>query len=290
MAMIRTTASRPAIATTTANPSQPKQGQPNYGYTDLNDKDLDKAFNDARQREFASNMGGMGQGFVSQSQLITYEQNRRKREQEDKFNLDKLSPIPAPKRDPRVIALMNSQRDLAKRFRAGMGENIESEYGEFQRDRSRELAGEREAIDGSFNRRGLLRSGMREGASVDAGAQATKDLYSKRLEIGDRYRETADQLDDEPLQTEIALAGGAGNVGQTANAANQEFQKLVLENRQNRQNALESAFGAGGYFLGAAAAGGGAKSPYASPGAWSPGAVENSGAYNPFMDYYMGAQ
>lgn len=233
-----------------------------------------------------SNRYSLEYGF---SQGAGQELARRRNEAAQKAEAEKFAPIPPPKRDPRIAALMKSQRDLAKRFREQMPGAIEGEYGEFQRDRSRALQGEREQIDASFNRRGLLNSGLRQGVSGDAGERATGDLITARQAIGQRYRDTADALDDEPLNLEIALAGGNAQIGQAVGQAQQEFQNLVIQNRMNRQNALESAFQSGGYFLGTALGLGSGGSNYAGAKDWVPGS-NSADSYNPFYDYmYEGA-
>lgn len=141
--------------------------------------------------------------------------------------------------------LNNKQIQQAQDFRANMPQMEQDLGSAYERQARRGLAQNIQGINANASRRGLLYSGLRQGAEAGAQAKAAGDVAQKRYEINQGLEQNAQGLE----------SGSASNIFSSYKNDIQnadDSYNLALQQMQSRNNLLTGLFGgigaaAGGY-------------------------------------------
>lgn len=120
-------------------------------------------------------------------------------------NADDPAKLMPPPIDPRLGALRDQQLNQAKDFRAGLPQYQENQFNAAADASRRQLAGDISGVRKSANQRGMLYSGLRQGAEAAAGGNAAAALAKRRVAINQESGERADALDNQALQSGMAV-------------------------------------------------------------------------------------
>ena len=154
-------------------------------------------------------------------------------------------PPDPPPEDPRLKEIRERQINQAKDYRANMANEKDSQAKIAQDETRRNLATRMAGINTEANHRGLLYSGLKQGAQYGAQGDAAADLASKTSKINAGVETRAQSLDSQAL---TGAYQGAQNQGQMSDINMQR----ALQERQARSGALGSLIGAGGMLAGSA--------------------------------------
>lgn len=149
------------------------------------------------------------------------------------------SDMPPPV-DPRLAQMRDQQLQQAKSFRTELPTYKDSQFNAAADASRRALAGEVAGVRRSANSRGLLYSGLRQGAEAAASGNAAAALAKRRVAINQESNDRADALDNQALQSGLAIQGLEQNRLDTA------YDRAL--GRQKAKAAAQSSFasGAGG--------------------------------------------
>jgi len=145
--------------------------------------------------------------------------------------------------------LAKQQQDYAKQFRANIGGYEQQAFNPIEQQAKVGLARQMGQIKTSANRRGLLYSGLRQGAEADAQSQTAQALQNKRAEINQSFGGAADQFDQQALKAGLDIQAGQ-------QAIQDILYNRALANYQGRNAAIGSGLGAIGTIGGKLLAGG----------------------------------
>lgn len=154
--------------------------------------------------------------------------------------------VKTPTQDPRYSAdVYEGQRKLAKDFRANLPQYQNTLFNNAAKESRQNLAKSLVDTKKSYNSRGLLRSGMRQGAELGQRGQAAYDLNKRAMEINSGLSDTADMLEDAYTNTGLGTAGvSAGSGGLLTGYENS------LNNYLNEQNLYQRLYGSIGGGIG----------------------------------------
>lgn len=110
-----------------------------------------------------------------------------------------------------------------------------------------ELAQRQAGLRGQYNQRGLLYSGLRQGAESQA-AQETGSNYARLLAQRNKL------LEDQARDYEMAGIASGFNLNRAENEAEKQRYNIAMGEAQNRANQMSGIFGVGGSLLGLALA------------------------------------
>ena len=158
-------------------------------------------------------------------------------------------PPAPPAEDPRLKEIRERQINQAKDYRANMANEKDSQAKIAQDETRRNLATRMAGINTEANHRGLLYSGLKQGAQYGAQGDAAADLASKTSKINEGVENRAQALDSQAL---TGAYQGAQNQGQMSDINMQR----ALQERQARSGAISSLSGAIGTGIGLATRGG----------------------------------
>lgn len=145
----------------------------------------------------------------------------------------------APPVDPQILAMQKQAQDRAKAFRDNMG-NVRKEQEGLAEEQARSgLATKIAGNKASFAGRGLLYSGMKQGADVDAATESSANLAQQKVGIGQALESQAQDLENQALGAGMSVAGLQSQA---------LTQKMAFEQakQQQRGAVLGSLFGAAG--------------------------------------------
>lgn len=114
-----------------------------------------------------------------------------------------------PYQNPNLQASLSRQLAKSKEFRANIPQMSDKLYADYSTGARQNLAANLKDVDKDFNRRGLLKSGMRTGAQYGAQAANTNDLATARAKINSGLLDRAEQMDTGVYNT----AGNIANTG-----------------------------------------------------------------------------
>ena len=163
----------------------------------------------------------------------------------DKFTNPGESKVQAPTIDPRLEKLQKSREKEAKSFRKQLPQLEKEQQASASDAARRDLASKMSGIKEGANARGLLYSGLRQGAESAAAQESASNLAAQKAAINARLQGQAKALD------EAALSGQIGIQGLQSQQADINLQD-ELARRQARTQGLAGLFGAGGQLGGAA--------------------------------------
>ncbi len=128
----------------------------------------------------------------------------------------KISGAVAPTDDPRLKQIQGTQQAAAKNFRQNIPNYSDTLYNSYAGQAKAGLAKNIQNTRANYNSRGLLRSGMRQGAELGQQANTANDLVNARGQINQGLLSTADQMDTNSFNTSGAIAGMGANLGGSA--------------------------------------------------------------------------
>lgn len=166
--------------------------------------------------------------------------------------------VSLPADNSNLDAAQTRQTNSARSYRDSIPARGEAMYSQYASQAKRQLAQNLKDVDKDYNRRGLLRSGMRTGAQYGQQAATANDLAGARSSINAGLLTNADQLDSNAYNT----ANGNANLGITGlGSAMLEGEQTKLDKQQadaaSQQQIWNTLFKTGG-----AVAGGFAKPNY----------------------------
>lgn len=145
-------------------------------------------------------------------------------------------------------APLRAQQQMSKDFDAQSGAMKDNAFQGVAGAERRRLAGDISGIRAGASSRGLLHSGMRQGAEAGARANSDISLANSRMGINNAVNEQSQKLKEAPI------AGGLNVAGIENNIANQAMSQAIsnMQNRQSSMSGLGSALGsaAGTYIAG----------------------------------------
>lgn len=149
--------------------------------------------------------------------------------------------------DPRLKEISQRQLKTAQDYRTN-SENLKGQQGRQAGEGSRQnLAKSMTGINQNTNARGLLYSGVRQGAQQAAASDESARLAAQRSQINQQIEDQANQLDTSALNS-------AYSVQSMQQQMNDAAYKQALLNKQNEFSALGSAGKMFGSLVGSAAA------------------------------------
>lgn len=119
--------------------------------------------------------------------------------------------VETPYQNPNLQSTIDRQVSSAKNFRDTMGSTSDRMYSQYESQARRNLAQNLKDVDKDYNRRGLLRSGMRMGAQYGQQASTLNDLARARQSINSGLLDTAGKLDTGAYTTAAQTAGTGYN-------------------------------------------------------------------------------
>ncbi len=112
-----------------------------------------------------------------------------------------------PQIDPRIINIRDQQLKQATDFRNNLG-NYKQAQGTAATDNARRsLASDLSGVTASTNKRGLLYSGLRQGAEAGERAKVGAALNQRQYDIGQSADTQANALDAKALQSGMSVQG-----------------------------------------------------------------------------------
>lgn len=158
-----------------------------------------------------------------------------------------------PGADTDLGNVYQQQRKVAKSYRDSIPQQSDEQYNSYSKGARMELAKSIKDTRADFNRRGLLRSGMRQGTELGKQANSVADLASARAKINAGLLDNADQLDTAAFNTAGNLAGQGAGLGDTATSGLKNWATNDLATAMNNQTMLGGlaqgvGSGLGGYF------------------------------------------
>jgi hypothetical protein len=151
-----------------------------------------------------------------------------------------------------LLEIMKDQIGRSEDYRNKIGETGDALSHQYNQQAKSRLARSIKDVRGGFNRRGLLRSGMRMGAESGARASSASDMDAYRLNLNRQLLGNANQMDTNALNSGLLYAGAAPSLGSGALAG----QQINLDNQISDQRAQQSLYG--GLFSGIGSATGAA--------------------------------
>ncbi len=162
--------------------------------------------------------------------------------------LTKPPDAPAPPgMDPRLAAIRDKQIKEATDFRQNLDSEKDATYRGVESASRDQLSGDLSQIGKNYNKRGLLYSGMREGAESGAMANRAAGLAEARSGINRSLEEQADQMEKQALTGGMDYWQGAKSIQDSA--FNEAMGKMA-----SRRAVLGGLGSAGGAIGGAAIA------------------------------------
>lgn len=125
----------------------------------------------------------------------------------------------------------------ANSFRQGLPQYKEALGAQAQDQGTRELQGQTSGINRNMNQRGLLYSGLNQGAQAGAGSAYASALAKRRSQINEQSDSIADQMDQRSIDA------GFQEQQLRAAAAKAAYEQQV-QNKQNEDKSRGSLFGA----------------------------------------------
>lgn len=123
-------------------------------------------------------------------------------------------PPQVPQLDPNIQKLADQQLQDAQAFQSNAG-SLKQSQGNLAADKSNQgLAQTQKAITNNANSRGLLYSGLRQGAMASASGQAASELAGKQSDINENVQQQIQQMNQQALQSQL----GSENVKNQRNA------------------------------------------------------------------------
>lgn len=167
------------------------------------------------------------------------------------FDPGKSFSVQAPGQNEDLATLYKNQRIRAQDFRSKLPQTSDTLYAGFANNRMGQLASDIQNTRKSFNRRGLLGSGMRTGTEMAAKNQTSADLQQGRRAINKSLMGTADNLENNAFTAAGEVAGMGPGLGGSALSGNANSVASDIANSQAMQGAL-GGFGQGLGYLGGA--------------------------------------
>lgn len=113
----------------------------------------------------------------------------------------------APPIDPQILAMQNKAQERAKSFRDNMG-NVRKEQEGMAEEQARSgLATKIAGNKAGFAGRGLLYSGLKQGADVDAATDSASNLAQQKVGIGQALESQAQDLENQAMGAGMSVAG-----------------------------------------------------------------------------------
>lgn len=183
----------------------------------------------------------------------------------------------APDQNPSLKKTLANQIKTAEDYRANIPEQGNKLYSQFEGQERQNLKQNLKNVDTSYNRRGLLRSGMRTGAQFGEQAKSAGNLASARSGINSQLMSNADQLDTNAYNTAGAMSGMGLGLGNAIAGAGQAG--LNASNNYNQgQQGFYNNLGQTGGLAGAMAYNNYKRTP--STGGYQSGSANGMGDYN----------
>ena len=146
----------------------------------------------------------------------------------------KIPDVRSPKEDKRLKEIQDRQLETAKDFRNNIPQFSEMAYNDYSKGARQNLASNIAKTRASYNSRGLLKSGVRQGAELGERGASAVDLYSKRAEINKGLLGLADSLDANAFNTAGNRAGLGSGLGGVALSGLQTGVDQDISNLQNQ--------------------------------------------------------
>ncbi len=121
-----------------------------------------------------------------------------------KGDLGSGGPTPTQSISPELRANTDKQASDARAYRERMGEMKQSQGVQAQENSRQGLSSKIADIRSGSNKRGLLYSGLRQGAEAQAGTDAAGELAQQRAQINTQVEDQANQLDSQALGSAFA--------------------------------------------------------------------------------------
>lgn len=166
--------------------------------------------------------------------------------QKDPYKAPSAGP---PGEDPALTALRHKTQDEAYQFRQDMPGLMKEQENILQTDANRAIDSGVKGERTNYNNRGLLYSGMRQGAEGDVKARVAGELARSTADTRKRYEDTA--RSKENVAAQVGLAGYQEALRMAQDVYNLQSEKNI-QNRQQMQQLGQ----AGGYAAGTYASGG----------------------------------
>jgi hypothetical protein len=146
-----------------------------------------------------------------------------------------------PGEDPRLAAIRKQQGALADQFRTNRSQIENDSYNNIADPERKRLAQQMKTTGANYNNRGLLFSGLRQGAQAKEEAQSGANLAGARQDINRGAEEQQKQLDSSAANAELSQY-------QTQGAIQDNIYNQALTNMMGRNavmNGIGGAIGAG---------------------------------------------
>lgn len=150
--------------------------------------------------------------------------------------------------DPNIEKLRKAQADNAERFRGNLAGYRNDQIGQAQDQSRKELAAQLAGVTSGMNRRGILYSGLNQGAQAGARAQAASQLAGNITDINRNAEDTAFGLE------QGAVAAGLQGQKMQQERENQLYQQ-ALAYKQSKNAGLNGLMGGAGSAIGMIAGG-----------------------------------
>lgn len=102
---------------------------------------------------------------------------------------------------PESQGLLNQQQTAAKQFRSGLPAYEQQQYLGAENNARRNLANKMSGITGNYASRGLLYSGLKQGAQSQAGSDTASQLAQQRMGINTGALDMANQMENQAIQS-----------------------------------------------------------------------------------------
>ena len=149
--------------------------------------------------------------------------------------------------DPKLKEIRDKQIAEAKKFRSNLPGYKQKLGDQAETSSRRKLAETLSDVKSSFNRRGLLYSGIRQSGEVGAQADASNQLAQEKAQINDSLNQTADEYEAAALKSGLAVND------MEADYQSQLYSR-ALASMMSRNQGISSLLGAGGAVAGASIA------------------------------------
>lgn len=141
-----------------------------------------------------------------------------------------------PNASPNLYPLASEQMRLATDFRSNMPAMRQKLQADYVSQARRELANKMADVTKSYNSRGLLKSGMKTGATASARYGAMADIDQGKLGINNQLENQANELENNVLNTSYGIGAqglglGPAQLQGTQNQMNSQF----YQNQANQE-------------------------------------------------------
>lgn len=160
----------------------------------------------------------------------------------------KAPPPGPPGEDPQVTALREKMYNEANQFRSDMPGLMKDQESILKGDANKSIDTGVKAERANYNNRGLLYSGMRQGAEGDVKSRVASELARSTADVRKGYEDTARAKENAAAQ--VGLSGYQDALRRAEDTFNMQLAKNVQSRQQMQQLGQAGGYAAGTYASG----------------------------------------